>query len=233
MENDYRVNPSMAAHVWGGEYVSAIEGAYYAEQLNTARSEGRFGHVVADPILRVRAFWDLGHRDATAIWIAQFVGREIRVLDYIEGRGQLLAYYVNELRSRGWSKAICFLPHDGANTTLISIGSAEQQLRAADFEVQVVPNQGKGAALDRVEAGRRLFPRIWFNEEPTKPGVKALAAYHERRDENRNVGLGPMHDWASDPADAFGLMCVAYEEPQQERARRRSERAAGPGGWMG
>ena len=32
-----------------------------------------------------------------AIWIVQWVGQEIRVLDYIEGMGQVLAYYVEEL----------------------------------------------------------------------------------------------------------------------------------------
>ena len=26
-------------------------------------------------------------------------------------------------------------------------------------------------------------------------------------------GCGPEHDWASHSADAFGLMCVAYEMP--------------------
>ena len=35
-----------------------------------------------------------------AIWITQFVGREIRLLDYIEGVGQPLAYYAHELRRR-------------------------------------------------------------------------------------------------------------------------------------
>jgi phage terminase large subunit len=36
-----------------------------------------------------------------AIWIVQWVGREIRVLDYIDGVGQVLAFYVEEPRSRG------------------------------------------------------------------------------------------------------------------------------------
>jgi phage terminase large subunit len=232
MEHDYRVDAANAEHVWGGQYVSAIEGAYYARQLAQVREEGRITPLAKDPILRVRAFWDLGRRDATAIWIAQFVGREIRVLDYIEGRGQEMAYYIAALRSRGWGDALCVLPHDGLNITVISPGSAQDQLRAAGFEVQVVPNQGKGAALARVEAARRLFPTIWFNDTPElQPGLKALAAYHERRDENRNVGLGPEHDWASDPADAFGLMCVAYEEPNERKKPTRQY--AGAGGWMG
>jgi phage terminase large subunit len=236
MENDYRVNPTMAEHVWGGQYVSAIEGAYYAAQLAKVREEGRVTALAKDPILRVRAFWDLGRNDATAIWLAQFVGREIRVLDYLEGRGQELSYYIAQLRSRGWSDALCELPHDGLHVRLESPGSVEQQLKAAGFEVHVTPNQGKGAALGRVEAARRLFPRIWFNDTPElAPGLKALAAYHERRDENRNVGLGPEHDWASDPADAFGLMCVAYEEPTKDIENMNpspSHEFAETGGWM-
>lgn len=65
----------------------------------------------------------------------------------------------------------------------------------------------------RIEAARRLFPAIWFNATTTEAGRDALGAYHERRDDKRNIGLGPEHDWASHDADAFGLMCVAYERP--------------------
>jgi phage terminase large subunit len=39
-----------------------------------------------------------------------------------------------------------------------------------------------------------------------------LGWYHEKKDEVRNIGLGPEHDWASHGADAYGLMCVAHEE---------------------
>jgi len=233
MEHDFLRDPSMAAHVWDGTYVTALEGAYFAKQLSEARTEGRIEPVPADPILRRRTFWDLGRRDATAIWVAQFVGREIRVIDYIEGRGQELSYYINELHSRGHGKALCVLPHDGANVTVIAPGSAQEQLQAAGFEVDIVPNQGKGAAMQRVEAARRMFPRVRFDEESTRSGLKALAAYHERRDDKRNVGLGPLHDWASDPADAFGLMCIAYEEPQVKRDAKRTPRHQGETAWMG
>jgi len=33
-----------------------------------------------------------------------------------------------------------------------------------------VPNQGAGAAAMRIEAVRRLFPKIWFNQQTTKAG---------------------------------------------------------------
>jgi phage terminase large subunit len=67
----------------------------------------------------------------------------------------------------------------------------------------------------RIEAVRRLFPKCWFNELTTEAGRDALGYYHERKDENRDVGLGPEHDCSSHAADAFGLMATAYEEPSR------------------
>jgi phage terminase large subunit len=93
--------------------------------------------------------------------------------------------------------------------------SFESAFRQAGFSVEVIPNQGRGAARARIEAARRLFPSIWFNEDTTEAGREALAWYHERKSEDvRDVGLGPEHDWSSHSADAFGLMCVAYETPR-------------------
>lgn len=71
----------------------------------------------------------------------------------------------------------------------------------------------RGAAAMRIEAIRRILPRCWFNEAATEAGRDALGYYHERRDDQRNVGLGPEHDWSSHASDAFGLMAIAYEEP--------------------
>jgi phage terminase large subunit len=40
-----------------------------------------------------------------------------------------------------------------------------------------------------------------------------LGYYHEKKDEQRHVGLGPEHDFSSHAADAFGLMAICYEGP--------------------
>ena len=78
-----------------------------------------------------------------------------------------------------------------------------------------VKNQGRGAAMMRIEALRRIFPRMWFNEATTEAGRDALGYYHERRDDDRNVGLGPSHDWSSQAAGTAGLMAICYEEPNR------------------
>jgi phage terminase large subunit len=82
------------SHVWEGDYARAFEGAYFARELAEARQQGRIGKVARDPLLRIRLYWDIGgagaKADACTIWVVQFVGQEIRVLDYIEGAGQVL-----------------------------------------------------------------------------------------------------------------------------------------------
>jgi phage terminase large subunit len=155
------------------------------------------------------------------------------VLNYYEAQGQPLATHIAWLREHGYGKALCVLPHDGESNDMVHDVSYDSALKAAGFETQVVPNQGKGAAKMRIEAARRLFPSIWFNEATTEGGRDALGWYHERKDETRSIGLGPEHDWASHGADAFGLMCVAYEEPRKPREEGRSRHRGGAGSWMG
>ncbi|AGA64497.1 Phage terminase large subunit [Liberibacter crescens BT-1] len=215
--------PDLYAHIWEGDYISIAEGAYYAGCLAVARKEQRIGKVGADPLMSLRLFVDIGgtgaRSDAFALWVCQFVGREIRVLDYYEAQGQPLATHVNWLRSKGYTpeRAQIWLPHDGATQDRVYNVSYESALRQAGYVVTVIPNQGKGAAAARIEAVRRLFPMMWFNEATTEAGLKALGWYHEKRDEQRNYGLGPEHDWSSHAADAFGLMAVAYETPRATR----------------
>jgi phage terminase large subunit len=230
--HDQEKRPDQYEHVWEGDFVTVVEGAYYAKSLSQARLKGRIGNLSADPLMTMRAIWDIGgtgaKADACAIWIAQFVGREIRVLDYYEAVGQPLATHVQWLRENGYGKAYCILPHDGATNDKVFDVSYESALRAAGFDVRVVPNQGKGAAKMRIEAARRLFPSIWFNKDTTEPGRDALGWYHEKKsDDERNVGLGPEHDWSSHGADAFGLMCVAYEQPEDQEEDDEDDRDHG------
>ncbi len=234
---DLELYPDRYDHIWNGAYAGAFEGAYFAKQLLQARMQGRIGRVGADPLLSLRAFFDLGgagaKADAMAIWICQFVGREIRVLDYLEGQGQALAYYVMELRRRGYEGVICHLPHDGANTNAVTGKRYVEHLQEAGFICDdPMPNQGAGAAMMRIEAVRRILPRCWFNEATTEAGRDALGFYHERKDETRSIGLGPAHDWSSHAADAFGLMAIVYEEPRLKKTedrRRDRDRARGDG----
>lgn len=217
-QRDLKDRPDEYGHIWEGEYKKAFVGSYYASSLTQAREENRICRVVADPLLRIRTYHDIGgsgnKADNYAIWVCQFVNREIRILDHYESQGQTLSFHVQWMRDHDYENALVFLPHDGVNSNNITGKRYQDHWEEAGFDVEVIPNQGPGAAMQRIEAGRRLFPRMWIDEEKCKAGLDALGWYHEKRDDNRNVGLGPCHDWASHSADAFGLMAIHYDEPK-------------------
>ncbi|PWE57143.1 PBSX family phage terminase large subunit [Metarhizobium album] len=219
-QRDFIERPHQYAHIWDGDFVTVIEGAYFAEALNKAKFDGRIGRVPPDPLMTYRAFVDIGGTgrlaDNFVMWIAQFVGKEIRVLDHYEAQGQDAATHVHWLRSRGYTPDRCqiWLPHDGEKQDSVFDASYQGYFRKADYRVTVIPNQGKGAAKKRIEAARQHFPAIWFHEATTQGGRDALGWYHEKKDDHRDIGLGPEHDWSSHSADAFGLMCVAYTPPK-------------------
>lgn len=235
--DDQRDRPDNYDHIWEGGYATVTEGAYYAAALTAAKQQGRIGRVAADPLMTIRLFVDIGgtgaRSDAFVIWAVQFIGREVRVLDYYEAVGQPLDAHLAWCRGHGYTsdRAQFWLPHDGATNDKVYAVSYESSLQDAGYKVTVIPNQGKGAASARIEALRRLFPSMWFNADTTEAGRDALGAYHEKQDEKRNIGLGPEHDWSSHAADAAGLIAVAYEEPAVARTKARPAYSAGA--WMG
>jgi phage terminase large subunit len=217
-QRDLKERPDQYDHVWEGKHVSLIEGAYYAKSLSAARLAGRIGRVAEDPLLTHRLFIDIGgtgaRADAFTIWDTQFVGREIRCLNYYEAVGQPIAAHLGWMRENKLTpdRAQIWLPHDGEQGDKVYAVTYESAFRAAGYHVTVVPNQGRGAAKQRIEAGRRHFAAYWFNEETCQGGIDALGWYHEKTDEKRDIGLGPEHDWSSHGADSFGMSAICAEQ---------------------
>lgn len=216
-QRDLIDRPDQYEHVWNGAFVSTLVGAYFAKHITKAKSDGRIGRVGPDSLMSLRAFVDIGgtgsKADAFTMWIAQFVGKEIRVLHYYEAVGQPLGVHLAWMRSQGYDagKLTIWLPHDGNTQDKVFDVSYASALKEAGYAVEVVPNQGKGAAMARVECARRMFDQMWFNETTTQAGLDAVGYYHEKRDETRNIGLGPEHDWSSHGADSFGLMAIVAD----------------------
>lgn len=216
-QRDKRDRPEQYEHIWEGAFATAATGAYYAQVLLQAKLDKRICRVVRDPLLPVLSHHDIGGKGARAdnyvIWITQRVGREIRVLDHYNTRGQPLAHHVNWMRERGYQSAQIVLPHDGQNNG----GPAqtwEDAWRQAGFkEVRVIPNQGAGAAMYRIEQTRRHFGRVLFNEDTTEDGRIMLGLYAPKISEETGADRGPDHDYSHD-ADAFGLMMCDYSEPR-------------------
>jgi len=207
---------------------AAVEGAYYARLLNEAElaAPKRIGHVPHDPALEVHAAWDLGIGDSTAIWLAQFVGREIRLIDYIENNGVALDWYARALRERPYLYAPLILPHDAQARELGTGKSRVEMLEGMGFRTRLAPRLG---VEDGIETVRRMLPRTWIDATRCDVGLRAVREYREKVDPKRKVSLGPLHDWTSHSADALRYLMTAYEEPTE---RRKVERPVFAGGWL-
>lgn len=218
---DMKERPDSYGHIWEGEFITIAEGAYFAPQLIAARAEHRIGMVAEDPNMIIRLFADIGGTGAKAdnfvFWAAQFIGTEIRWVNHYEQQGQPVGAHLTWMREQGYvpGRAKIWLPHDGDTNDRVIDVSYRSAFEKAEYDVVVVPNQGKGAAKARIDEARRLFPSMRFDEVKCAAGIKALGWYHEKRDKDRGIGLGPEHDWASHSADGFGLGCITHEVPRK------------------
>lgn len=188
---------------------AAVEGSYYGKIINDLEQQQRITIIPREELSKTFCAWDLGMSDSTAIWVAQVVGKEIRLLDYYENHGQGLDTYVSYLRDNGWNHATQLLPHDVVVRELGTGKSRKEVLESAGLEITVVP---KLSVQDGIQAVRQMLPRCWFDKD-VKQGLDALRNYRRNYDEKRNVFYdSPLHDWCSHAADAFRYLAVGLDE---------------------
>lgn len=188
---------------------AAVEGSYYGKIINDLEQQQRITIIPREELSKTFCAWDLGMSDSTAIWVAQVVGKEIRLLDYYENHGQGLDTYVSYIRDNGWSHATQLLPHDVVVRELGTGKSRKEVLESAGLEITVVP---KLSVQDGIQAVRQMLPRCWFDKD-VKQGLDALRNYRRNYDEKRNVFYdSPLHDWCSHAADAFRYLAVGLDE---------------------
>ena len=206
---------AMSAQAFAQEFecsfAAGVPGAYYAELLEQAEHEGRIGRAPWEPQLPVTTAWDLGIGDATAIWFAQAVGQEVRIIDYYEASGAPLSHYAKRLQELPYVYADHLLPHDVNVRELTSGMTRLDTLRQLGLKVQVLRPNG---IEDGIEAVRNLIPRCWFDAEKCARGIDALRLYRPEFDEKRNVfSARPLHDWTSHAADAFRYLAAGLKTP--------------------
>lgn len=204
---DLEKRPEIYQHVWEGDFIVYVEGAYYAPELLKAKNEGRIMSVPYDHGTSVITAWDLGMADTTAIWFAQFVGLETRIIDYYENSGMALDHYVKILRDKGYNYESHILPHDVRVKELTTGKSRLEVLRNLGLNnIHIAPMLG---IEDGIQQVRTLIPNCYFDEQKCERGLDALMQYHREWDDVGKAWRGrPKHDWTSHAADAFRYLAV-------------------------
>lgn len=208
---DKAKRPDIYDHVWEGDFLTHAEGAYYAVEMRDAKDAGRIGIVNYEPGVPVVTAWDLGVGDSTAIWFAQYVGAEVRLIDYYESSGVGLDHYVKVLNEKGYIYGDHILPHD---VRVRELGSGKSRMETLDsLGVRPITIAPQLMVDDGIQAVRSMLHNCWFDAEKCERGIDALRQYHREYDDNGKVWRSrPSHDWASHGSDAFRYLAVGHRK---------------------
>jgi phage terminase large subunit len=200
-------------------FEAAVRGAYYAKELERARQEERIRSVPWEPMVEVETAWDLGIDDATAIVFLQRVGAEIRIIDYLEARGESIAFYAKALRERPYVYRRHWLPHDAEARELGSGVSVVEQLQRLQIRpTRIVPQIGVESGIQAVRA---VFPRLWIDAQKCRRLIDCLGQYRaEWNDAVQEFKPKPRHDYTSHAADALRYACVGIGRTATGGAQR-------------
>jgi len=197
-------------------FEAAIKWAYYTKEINRARDEKRIKAWLYDPLLPVYTVWDLGISDYMAIIFVQIHWNTVRIIDCIQHNWEWFEFYARLIREKEAEKWYTvdkfFFPHDIEVRELTTWASRLETVRDifGTSRVYVLP---KLWIMDWINAARKIFHNVWFDEDRTEELIEALSLYKQKYDEKRDIFLNtPEHDWTSHLADAFRYMAIAYND---------------------
>jgi phage terminase large subunit len=214
-------------------FEAAIVGAYYGRLMTQAEADNRITGVPYEPTALVWTAWDLGIRDSTAIWWAQVVGREIRIIDYYEASGVDLGHYVREISNKPYQYGGHIVPHDAQAKELGTGKSRTEVLESLGLRNLTVAPMHR--VEDGINAARVFIPKCWFDANKCARGLEALKLYRAEYDEKlQSLKPRPVHDWASHGADAFRYLAMTLDHVASPMTITPKLRVGGrPGSWMG
>jgi len=188
-------------------FTAALVGTYYSKVMRQLDVNGQINnHVQHDPEFPVYAAADIGFSDSTVIWFWQERPDGLAIIDCQAAHGQPLQYYFDLLDEKPYQYEKIWLPHDARAKTLQTGKSTIEQFLERGYPVDIAPNLSVQHGIDAV---RVTLPICHFNEEKCGEGIEGLRVYRRKYDEINKVFLDkPLHDWASDYADAFRYLAL-------------------------
>jgi phage terminase large subunit len=144
------------------------------------------------------------------MWFWQETPTGIHVIDYYENQGKGLEHYIDHLRALRYEYEEVWLPHDAVAKTLATKRSTIEQMLEAGFPCRKVPRLEVQHGIDAV---RKVLPHCLIDGEKCFHGIEALRAYSRKYNElTKSFNPDPLHNWASDGADAFRYFALVVKE---------------------
>jgi phage terminase large subunit len=193
-------------------FTAAVLGAFYAIEMRDVRNEGRILDVEADDDRAVHTCWDLGVGDDTSIWWWQNHGSQLVLLDHYAASGHGLEHYLEQIEKRermhGWKRGSAYVPHDAKVKEWGSGRTRVETMSSLGLKPVLVP---LATIDDGINAVRRTLPLCVFHPRCEDGGISALEQYRREWDDDKKCFKPtPLHDWSSNPADAFRYLSQSW-----------------------
>lgn len=193
------MSPEQYAREMLCSFEAPIEGAFYADLMNTAQEGGRITNVPWQPDMQCWTEWDLDIRSNLHVNIKQLVGKGVHQIDELSiNVDQIGLPGVVQALTTGKRKGYLYkahlLPHD-IKARELGTGKTRIELLQGmlDAPCHVVP-------LHRIEDGisatRSMLPITYWDKTNCPKTILALRNYQRMKNGQ------PLHNWASHPADA-------------------------------
>lgn len=204
-----------------------MPGTIYGDLVDQLRSDNRVQNFPPNREVPAYTFWDIGMSDFGCIWLVQFVGLDILLLDYVSRTGENAQFYANHCKD--WEEKYRikifghYLPHDAAQRSKGTGKTYLDDLKDAGVErARIVPR------IDDIWLGinqcRGLLPRCYIHSEAcalsyedgsgiTIPsGLECLEFYHRKVEVGANgqIREEPVHDKYGHGCDALRTLSEAY-----------------------
>lgn len=196
-----------------------IEGLIYGSECEQVLKDERYGNIPYDPTFPVFTVSDLGIDDPTSLWFFQYVGKEIRVIDYYENNNVPINHYAKVVNAKPYAYTKHFLPHDaGSRSKQTGVNYAEMARQCGWLPNEVLPRVD---ILPGIDLTRGVLSRCWFDVK-TKNGFDGLKAYKWRKNEKQSTEQKPVyfdepiHDWASHPSDGFRYLAYVVTRKESQ-----------------
>lgn len=187
---------------------NVLLGSVYGEFIDRYTVNNIGSEYCWDPHEQVYVSWDLGYRDAAALWFFQKKGNLLTFIDYYENNGHEVEFYADFLSKEPYSYAKMILPHDGANHNMTGKPVAEQ-LRRFGYRSVILPARSEKEGINEV---RNLLKTCRFNSDKCAFGLRRLKEFKFKIDKRTGMKMDVTeHDENSHGADAFRYAAMSRE----------------------
>lgn len=204
---------------------AAVTGTYYADLINELQKDGQLvteGPALFDPAEKVYAAADIGRSDYCAWWFWQPRKDGIAIIDYYHATGFGPEHYLEMLANKPYEYHQIWLPWDARSRTFATKRTTLEQFMHPDITLPSHYPKGfqlpirlsaKMAIQHGIDAVRMMLKSCHFDMRTCEAGVDALRSYRRQWHEHtQSFAEKPLHDWASDSADAFRYLALVADK---------------------